>query len=86
MHALAGRVALLPASTLKLLRITPADYAQQLRSHVDPESTWQYKRFSILVDGNVVDAAIIGKASTFGNGRWVLASNGNGEFYEEKLQ
>ena len=28
---------------------------------------------------------IVGKAATLDNGRWVLASNGNGAFYEDGL-
>ena len=28
---------------------------------------------------------VIGKASTLNNGTWILASNGNGEFYEDKM-
>ena len=84
MHALAGRVALLPASTPQILGY-PSDYADQQRSKLEMDSIWHYKRFSILVDGDLVDATVIGRISTLGNGRWVLASNGNGEFYEEKL-
>ncbi len=43
------------------------------------------KRIAVKVDSCVIDAMIIGKRSTLDNGRWVLASNGNGEFYEHKL-
>ena len=43
---------------------------------------WKVKRLTIEVDGYHIDAAIMGKAATLENGRWVLTSNGNGSFYE----
>lgn len=46
---------------------------------------WKYKRITVQVDGSKVDAMILGKPSTFHNGRWLLASIGNGECYENKL-
>lgn len=57
-----------------------------MRQNVNLNTKWKFKRLSVEVDGYTIDATIMGKASTFGNGRWVLASNGNGEFYEQKLE
>lgn len=84
-HSLIGKIALLPASTPKILGL-PADYALQTRKSTSLDGEWKVKRISVEVDGYIIDAAIMGKASTFANGRWLLSSNGNGEFYEQKLQ
>ena len=82
-HSGVGRI-VVPASSPKLMGIDP-DYADQIRKVVDLRGEWKVKRISVKVDGYVIDAAIFGKASTLGNGRWVFYSNGNGEFYEGKL-
>lgn len=63
----------------------PQNYAYQLRQKLTFEGEWKYKRFTVEVDGLKIDAALMGKSSTFHNGRWVLASNGNLQFYEQKL-
>jgi len=84
LHTLAGKVALLPASTPSLLEF-PKNHANNCRSSILLKSEWKYKRITVEVDGYKIDAVIVGKDSTLDNGRWVLASNGNGEFYEEKL-
>lgn len=84
LHALIGKI-VIPSSTPTLLGL-PKDVANQHRSEIPVYSdTWKYKRISIEVDGSLIDAVIVGKAKTLGNGRWMLASNGNGEFYESKL-
>ncbi|MDP1608859.1 MAG: hypothetical protein Q8L98_06060 [Chlamydiales bacterium] len=84
LHILAGKIALLPASNPALMGYSE-NRANDMRSNVSLEGDWKYKRITVEVDGYKVDAMIVGKASTLNNGRWVLASNGNGEFYEEKL-
>jgi hypothetical protein len=90
LHALAGKVALLPASSPSLMGY-PANHANDSRSNIPLignwkyQYVWKYKRITVEVDGYKIDAMIVGKASTFNNGRWLLASNGNGEFYEDKL-
>lgn len=84
-HALAGKLALLPASSPKLLGL-PDNFAQLIRQKASVDSgEWKYKRISVLVDGRRIDAAVMGRASTMDNGRWTLVSNGNGQFWEEKL-
>jgi hypothetical protein len=77
-HQLAARL-ILPASRY------PQSLIDSVKEKIDFNGEWKYKRFTVEVDGYQIDAAIVGKASTFNNGRWVLASNGNGEFYEAKL-
>lgn len=82
-HGLAG-IALLPAShpTSKMMKLPP-NYANHCRSLILIDSQWKYRRLTIAVDGYEIDALMMGKPETLGNGRWVLASNGNGTFYEE---
>lgn len=84
-HSLAGKFALLPAATPQLMGLE-GNYPQLCRQGVNLSEEWKYKRISIEIDGYTIDATIMGKASTFGNGRWVLDSNGNGEFAEQKLR
>ncbi len=84
LHRLAGKVAILPASSPSLMGY-PKNYATETRSQVYLENEWKHKRLTIEVDGYKIDAVIVGKAPTLGNGRWMLPSNGNGEFYEQKL-
>ena len=83
-HFLIGKFALLPAATPALIGYS-SSHADTTREVIPFEGDWKYKRLSIEVDGYTVDATIVGKAQTFGNGRWMLRSNGNGEFYEEHL-
>ncbi len=83
-HSLAGKLALLPASSPRLLGRCE-NYAKDLREKLPLDSAWKFKRISVKVDGYTIDATIMGRASTFKNGRWILPSLGNGEFYEEKL-
>jgi hypothetical protein len=84
LHALAGNVALLPASCPSLMGY-PENHANDSRSNISLHGEWKYKRITVEVDGYKIDATIVGKASTLNNGRWMLASIGNGEFYEDKL-
>ena len=84
LHALVGKVALLPASAPRLMGY-PKNHADDSRRNISLNGEWKCKRIAIEVDGYQVDSIIVGKADTLGNGRWVLASNGNGEFYEDKL-
>ena len=63
----------------------PENYANDSRSNISLDGEWKYKRITVEVDGYKIDATIVGKATTLNNGRWMLASNGNGEFYEDKL-
>jgi len=84
LHILAGKVALLPASSPSLMGYSE-NHANDSRSNILLKDEWKYKRITVEVDGYKIDATIVGKASTLNNGRWVLSSNGNGEFYEDKL-
>lgn len=51
------------------------------REYLDLEGPWKYKRLSVAVDDFVVDACLIGRKETLGNGRFVLKGFGNGESY-----
>lgn len=85
-HSLAGKhTGLLPASNLEMMGLDEG-HAVRSRKNMDFDGEWKYKRFTIDVDGYQIDTVITGKASTLGNGRWVVDSNGNGEFYEYKLK
>jgi hypothetical protein len=84
LHALIGKVAILPASSPSLMGCFP-DHADRCRKDILADDEWKYKRITVEVDGYKIDAMIVGKPSTFGNGRWLMASNGNGEFYEDKI-
>lgn len=83
-HLVAGKV-IVPASSLALMECN-SHHADQSRKAISLIDEWKVKRIAVEVDGYVIDAAITGKASTLENGRWVLLSNGNGEFYEDKLK
>ncbi|MEI8366334.1 MAG: CPn0927/CPn0928 family alpha/beta hydrolase fold protein [Parachlamydiaceae bacterium] len=78
-HSLAGQIAILPACNYLKKDV------DALRSRVSFNGEWKYKRITVAVDGYKIDAVIVGKAATLNNGRWVLASNGNGELYETTL-
>ena len=51
------------------------NHAQESREKVPLDTDWKYKRITLEVDGNKIDAVIMGKASTLSQGRWVLATN-----------
>lgn len=76
-HNLVGRLLIIPSARLKT--------AEEYRPLIDLGTDWKYKRITVVVDGVKVDAMIVGRATTLDNGRWVLASNGNCELYENKL-
>jgi Chlamydia CHLPS protein (DUF818) len=82
-HRIAGKFILL--ASCPMLAGREANYADKSRAQIKLDSDWKYKRITVEVDGHKVDAMIVGKASTLNNGRWVLASNGNNELYEDKL-
>lgn len=84
-HAFVGRLFILPASVPEMNEL-PYNYAHLERQKINfHEDEWKYKRFTLEVNGCQIDAAIMGKASSFDQGRWLLYSNGNLQFYEEKL-
>ncbi|MEK7340199.1 MAG: CPn0927/CPn0928 family alpha/beta hydrolase fold protein, partial [Verrucomicrobiota bacterium] len=62
-----------------------ADSLAKTRLKVPLIGNWKYKRMTIEVDSHKIDSVIMGRPDTFANKRWLLASNGNGEFYESKL-
>lgn len=82
LHSLIGKVAVLRAATPHLLGYQKK-HADIRRSQISLDGEWKYKRMTIQVDGYKIDAMIVGKTSTLGNGRWMLASHGNCEYYEE---
>lgn len=77
LHNLAG-YAFLPA-TLQSVQV-PEVSARELM-----DSEWKYKKITIEVDGNLVDAVIMGKPETLNNGRWTIYSTGNGGYLENHL-
>ncbi len=79
---------LLPAVVFKYLPNSLLN-TNQFRTRLSPgnraiESGWQHKRISIEVDGMLIDCLIVGKHHTLQNGRWMIASLGNGESYETR--
>ncbi len=78
-HSLLGKFAFLPAASYE------KNYANVRREAIDLKSEWKYKRITIETDGYKIDAVILGKQNIFNNNRWLVASNGNAEFYEDKL-
>jgi hypothetical protein len=82
-HQFAGGL-LLPASKY------PQHAFTACRKQIPLNTDWMYKRFTFEVpvagsEPYKIDAMIVGKKSTLANGRWLVASNGNGEAYEAKL-
>lgn len=83
LQIIVGKI-ILPASSPMITKVSKNDL-DNARSKISLKGTWKYKRILIEADGYKMDSVIIGKPSTFNNGRWYLTSNGNGEFYEGKL-
>lgn len=83
LHGLIGKI-VLPASSPTLMGLSK-NHANESRQNIHLSPEWKLKRITVEVDGYKIDGAIMGTEATLGNGRWVLASNGNGEFYEDKL-
>lgn len=50
-----------------------------------PNFRYHWKRISIEVDGEKIDAYIRGTEETFRAGRWMLVSQGNGDFAETQV-
>lgn len=49
------------------------------------DSKFKFKRICVEVNGLKTDAMIVGTQETFGNGRWILNSNGNASEFEREL-
>lgn len=75
-HILAGRL-IVPSSML----YGENQYARASNLTLN-NTDWKYKRITLQVDGIKIDAMIIGKKNTLSNRRWLLYTNGNGEFFE----
>lgn len=56
--------------------------ATQVRAHINLNTEWKYRRFTLLVDGIPVDAMIVGRPSTLGNKRWMVLSIGITKVFE----
>lgn len=61
---------------------SPSSFGSRL---IKESGEWKYKRITVLVDGLFVDAAIMGRASTLNNKKWVLASIGRTQTYEKVM-
>ncbi|MBT7264126.1 MAG: hypothetical protein HN831_01440 [Waddliaceae bacterium] len=88
LHTMLGRfslgiISLLPASKPSLLGCCRG-YADMIRENIDTSGEWKFKRLSVGVKDRVIDVLIVCRPSTLCNGRWLLRSNGNTEFYEER--
>lgn len=84
LHSLGARKGLLPASNPKVLGVSE-DFALQCRLNVNLNDRWKFKRLSIQVDDFLIDAMIVGTPETLKKKRWVLFTNGNASYYENKL-
>lgn len=84
-HSLIGKVAVLPSSSPSLYGLEKAENLRAQLVKTLPFQKFKYKRITVEVDGYKIDAVIMGNKETFGNGRWLLASNGNGANYEEVI-
>lgn len=80
-----GGLLILPASNLASMKLTK-EIINQERSGTPLNDEWKYKRITLEVNGYKIDTVIMGKPSTLGNGRWVATTNGNAEFYENKMR
>lgn len=76
-HRLAGKLIVLASWIHSAQRI--AEYRKR------QQPGWEYKRVTVEVDGLQIDGMIVRKEATLNNGRWVLVSPGNGEFYEAAM-
>jgi len=77
-HSLPGSL-IVPASSYTHSELSP--FRKNLKE-VCNRLDFQIKRFSIQVDGEQIDAVMLGKIENLQNGRWTLVSGGNGECYE----
>ncbi len=84
LHVIVGKI-ILPASN-NVSEEFGKDHLKKCREGIDLTSERKFKRFTVEVDGYGIDAVIIGNKSTLANGRWTLASLGNGQVYENKLE
>lgn len=82
-HQFLGKVAFLPSSNPTKLKISPHYYNDRRKGIEVQNNEWKFKRFTVQVGKDKIDAMIVGKEATLGNGRWVLVSNGNSQFYEQ---
>jgi hypothetical protein len=83
-HAAAGKFPVLPASSTLFMRLRKfkIDDLHKLRGSYDLNGPSKFKRLTVEVDGYKIDAMIIGSKERLNNGRWILKSGGNSEYYE----
>ncbi|MBJ7449563.1 MAG: hypothetical protein JHC93_04310 [Parachlamydiales bacterium] len=82
-QVIAGKLIVQSSSPAMLDR--SADLHNQIRNQINLESEFKYKRFTMDVDGYQIDATLVGRASTFDNGRWTLSTLGNADLCENSL-
>lgn len=82
LHALIGLFVVPSTSSSE----EPVGIRQAITAANLTQDAWKYKRFTVQCDGYEIDAAVMGKPETLGNGRFILSSIGNGEFYEDALE
>ena len=82
-HIVAGLI-ILPAQFVSPKEIL--DFKNECLKNKRKDKEAVYKRFTVEVDGQKIDAHLVGKPETIRNGRWILASNGNGQVCEHMLE
>ena len=58
----------------------------QVRDSYETSDQWNWKRFTVDVEGYKIDAFMITGSKTAQNGRWILYSNNMGTHYENHLE
>lgn len=83
-HTLAGKKVLLPASNLHGFGLD-LETLSHLRLQGPLKGPYKFKRLRLEMDHLSLDAMIVGTPETFQRDRWLFFTNGNAEFYENKL-
>ncbi len=83
-HTLGGKKVLLPSSNLHSMGLD-LETLSHMRLQAPLKSEYKFKRVSLEMDGLLIDAVLVGTEKTFLSDRWILFTNGNAEFYENKL-
>lgn len=84
LQIIAGKVALLPASTPRVLGLDK-EHSKKLRLIPIVNREWKYKRISLQMEHLRIDAMIYGTSDSLQSRKWCLYSNGNAQFLEQHL-
>jgi hypothetical protein len=79
LHALMGKIAIVPSGNLMDKNI------KQIRKNALSSGSCVFKKITFVIDGNKIDATLMGERDKLTNGKWITHAIGNDRCYETEM-